>query len=66
MFNSIGTIFRALLIFMVLFVMWFFVITAIYYIAVLIVGIEFSIKIAFIIFIFFMTVRSFYPRNIFK
>ena len=66
MFNAIGTLLRASTIMFTFLFAWFIIITTLFYLGSIIVGIEFSLKTALIIFIFIMLFRSFYPRNIFK
>ena len=66
MFNVAGTIIRVFSLLCILLFLWLIVITAIYYVAILVLGIEFSLKNALIIFTFIMIIRSLYPRNIFK
>lgn len=65
MINSIGTIFIAAFMLMTLTLLWFSLSTFIYFIVTLLVGINFSFSIASIVFLIFITMRMFYPRNVF-
>ncbi|NOR58613.1 MAG: hypothetical protein GQ474_08840 [Sulfurimonas sp.] len=66
MYSLVGTIFRAFSVFMVIISIWFGLISLIYFTGTVIMGIEFSLQVALLIFLITIIFRMFYPRNVFK
>jgi hypothetical protein len=66
MYSLVGTIFRSFSVFMVIISIWFSLISLIYFTITIIIGIEFSLQVAFLIFLITIIFRIFYPRNVFK
>jgi hypothetical protein len=63
--NTIGTIFRIFGIFFTLLIFWYTISNIPYFLASLIFNIVFSFKISLLFFGIVLTVRIFYPKNIF-
>lgn len=63
--NSIGTIFRIVLIFFSLVSFWLVTLAIFYFLVSTIFNIELSLKTYFILFSCFIIFRMFYPKNVF-
>ncbi|MDN5108270.1 hypothetical protein PJV93_10290 [Aliarcobacter butzleri] len=63
--NSIGTVFRIILIFFSLVSFWLVTLALFYFLVSTIFNIEFSLKTYFILFSCFIIFRMFYPKNVF-
>jgi|GEM_PF-2969841 len=66
MSNTLGTIFRVLCLFILLVSGWFLALTALYCLAILIVGSTFDWSHIGVLFGAVVIWRMFYPRNVFK
>ncbi|MCG3702595.1 hypothetical protein [Aliarcobacter butzleri] len=63
--NSIGTVFRIILIFFSLVSFWLVILAIFYFLISIIFNIELSLKTYFILFSCFIIFRMFYPKNVF-
>lgn len=65
MSSSTGTILRAFGTILILKSLWYLVVASLYFMISLVVGFEFDVKISFMLFVMFLAVRMFYPKNVF-
>ena len=63
--NSIGTVFRIILIFFSLVCFWLLILAIFYFLISTVFNIELSLKTYFILFFCFIIFRMFYPKNVF-
>lgn len=64
--NTIGTILRVMVVFFILISIWYFVSNIIYFIAIVLFGLDFDFIISMYILFFIFLFRAFYPKNVFK
>lgn len=64
--NAIGTIARIIAIFFMLICFWYMIVSLVYFFISIILNIEFSLGITFILFSIFLFIRMIYPKNVFS
>lgn len=65
MSNATGTILRAFGTIMMVILFWYVVVVGLYFFVTLIFGFEFHLKVSFLLFCLFLSLRMFYPKNVF-
>jgi len=63
--NAIGTIIIAGLLLIILFIGWFLFSTSIYFLITIILNLEFSLIQALYLFLVMISIKAFYPKNVF-
>jgi len=64
--NAIGTIIIAGLLLIILFIGWFLFSTSIYFLITIILNLEFSLTKALYLFLMMISIKAFYPKNVFS
>ena len=64
--NAIGTIIIAGQLLIILFIGWFLFSTSVYFLITMILNLEFVLKEALYLFLVMITIKAFYPKNVFK
>lgn len=66
MSNATMTIIKVFGIVSTIIIFWYFLISIFYFLVTIVIGIEFDIKVSFMLFGVFIAFRMFYPKNVFK
>ncbi len=66
MSNATMTIIKVFGIVSIITIFWYFLICIFYFLVATFIGIEFDIKVSFLLFGAFIAFRMFYPKNVFK
>ena len=64
--NAIGTIVIAGLLLIILFIGWFLFLTSIYFLITIILNLELSLTKALYLFLVMISIKAFYPKNVFS